>query len=96
MSQAPLAFAGVTSPVAIRRPSSRLRPAVWVLHLALPVLGLWLLIAEPGADVRWEHHQAHFALVLTTALIAAGIGIVIVTAARRHDDPRIFLVACTL
>jgi len=65
-----------------------------VLHLALPVLGLWLLIAEPGADVRWEHHQAHFGLVLTTALIAAGIGVVIVTAARRHDDPRIFLVAC--
>ena len=60
----------------------------------LPVLGLWLLIAEPGADVRWEHHQAHFGLVFTTALIAAGIGIVIVTAARRHDDPRIFLVAC--
>lgn len=67
---------------------------MWVLHLALPVLGLWLLLAEPGADVRWEHHQAHFGLVLTTALIAAGIGIVIVTAARRHDDPRIFLVAC--
>jgi len=57
-------------------------------------LGLWLLIAKPGADVRWEHHQAHFGLVFTTALIAAGIGIVIVTAARRHDDPRIFLVAC--
>ena len=84
----------MTTPVAIRRPSSRLRPAVWALHLALPVLGLWLLIAEPGADVRWEHHQAHFGLVFTTALIAAGIGIVIVTAARRHDDPRIFLVAC--
>ncbi|HEX5586055.1 MAG TPA: adenylate/guanylate cyclase domain-containing protein, partial [Acidimicrobiia bacterium] len=74
--------------------SSRLRPAVWGLHLLLPLLGLWLLIAEPGADLRWEQHEAHFALVLTTALIAAGIGVVIAGAARAHHDARIFLVAC--
>jgi adenylate cyclase len=78
---------------ALRRPS-RLRPAVWVLHLSLPALGLWLLIAEPGADVRWERHEAHFGLVFTTALIAAGIGALIAHAARRHNDARIFLVAC--
>jgi class 3 adenylate cyclase len=77
----------------LRRPSP-LRPAVWALHLSLPLLGLWLLIAEPGADVRWEHHDAHFALVLTTAVIAAGIGALIAGAARRHHDARIFLVAC--
>jgi class 3 adenylate cyclase len=80
-------------PGALRRPSP-LRPAVWVLHLALPLLGLWLLIAEPGADVRWEQHEAHFGLVVTTALVAAAIGALIVHAARRHDDARIFLVAC--
>ncbi len=77
----------------VRRPSP-LRPAVWALHLSLPVLGLWLLIEEPGADVRWEHHDAHFALVLSTAVIAASIGVLIAGAARRHDDARIFLVAC--
>ena len=75
------------------RRTSRLRPAVWALHLALPVLGLWLLIEEPGADVRWEQHEAHFGLVLTTAVIAAFIGAVIARAACRHDDARIFLVA---
>jgi class 3 adenylate cyclase len=73
---------------------SRLRPAVWALHLALPALGLWLLIEEPGADVRWEQHDAHFGLVVTTATVAAAIGVVIAQAARRHDDARIFLVAC--
>ena len=77
----------------VRRPSP-LRPAVWVLHLSLPILGLWLLIEEPGADLRWEHHDAHFALVLSTAVIAALIGALIAGAARRHNDARIFLVAC--
>jgi class 3 adenylate cyclase len=89
----PYARGVTTRRVAIRR-SSRLRPAVWALHLSLPALGLWLLIVEPGADVRWEHHHAHFGLVLTTALIAAGVGAVIAAAAHRHNDPRIFLVAC--
>jgi class 3 adenylate cyclase len=74
--------------------SSRLRPAVWGMHLILPLLGLWLLIAEPGADLRWEQHEAHFGLVFATALIAAGIGAVVAAAARAHRDARIFLVAC--
>jgi class 3 adenylate cyclase len=64
------------------------------MHLSLPVLGLWLLLAEPGADVRWEHHDAHFGLVGATALIAGGIGVLIAHAAHTHDDARIFLVAC--
>jgi hypothetical protein len=67
---------------------------VWVLHLSLPVLGLWLLIAEPGADVRWEHHGAHFGLVSTTAVVAGFIGALVAAAAMRHNDARIFLVAC--
>jgi hypothetical protein len=36
-------------PVAAGR--SALRPTVWLLHMALPLLGLWLLIAQPQLDV---------------------------------------------
>jgi adenylate cyclase len=28
---------------------------VWAFHLALPLLGLWLLPAQPQLDVRWQH-----------------------------------------
>ena len=62
--------------------ASPLRPAVWVMHLSLPLLGLWLLNSEEGADLKWENHDAHFALVVATALVAAAIGVLIATAAR--------------
>jgi class 3 adenylate cyclase len=70
-----------------------LRPIVWLLHLALPLLGLWLLLAQPDADVRWEDHSAHFWLVLavaaTNVLLAARVG----EAARSRSDARLTLVA---
>lgn len=69
------------------------RVAVWTFHLALPLLGLWLLIARPAYDGHWEHHQAHFWLVLLAALLNVGLGAVISEAARRHDDARLFLVS---
>ena len=40
------------------------RVLVWFLHLALPVLGLWLLLARPTADLTWENHAGHFWLVV--------------------------------
>ena len=32
-----------------------LRVAVWAFHLLLPLLGLWLLLAQPHFDVVLEH-----------------------------------------
>jgi hypothetical protein len=37
--------------------------------MALPLLALWLLIAQPDLDVRWEHHPSHFWLVLAVAAV---------------------------
>ena len=70
-----------------------MRPALWVLHLALPMLALWLLVARPETDGHWEHHQAHFGLVLLTALVNVALGVVIIQAASRRRDARLFLVA---
>jgi hypothetical protein len=39
--------------------------------LAVPLLGLLLLLRLPTLDVRWEHHPAHFWLVLITAVLSA-------------------------
>ena len=49
------------------------RSAVWLFHLALPLLGLWLLLAVPSADVLLEHHPTHFWLVVLVAAVAANL-----------------------
>lgn len=67
--------------------------AVWMLHLALPILGLWLLLAQPELDVRWEHHPSHFWLVLGVAGVNVVLAWRIHDAARDHSDPRLLLVA---
>lgn len=61
--------------------------------LALPVAGLVLLLAEPDLDVRWEHHPAHFWLVLATAVVSVVLGLLTSEAARRLEDARLFLVS---
>ena len=65
----------------------------WLLPLALPVLGLILLLAAPEADVHWEHHPAHFWLVLGAALVSVVLGYLAGEAARRLNDARLFLVS---
>src|SRR5919112_131484 len=50
------------------------RPPLWGLALALPVAGLALVLAAPGADVHWEHHPSHFWLVLSTAAVSTTLG----------------------
>src|SRR5687767_14463239 len=65
----------------------------WLLPLALPVLGLSLLLAAPDVDVHWEHHPAHFWLVLGAALVSVLLGYRAGEAARRLDDARLFLVS---
>ncbi|WP_300013696.1 adenylate/guanylate cyclase domain-containing protein [Pseudonocardia sp.] len=68
------------------------RLAVWVFHLALPLAGLWLLLAVPAADVRLEHHPTHFWLVALAAAVNVGLAVIVARAARRHDDARLLLV----
>lgn len=68
------------------------RVAVWAFHLALPLAGLWLLLAVPAADVRLEHHPTHFWLIALAAALNVGLSVLVARAARRHDDARLTLV----
>lgn len=66
---------------------------MWLLHVALPVLGLWLLLARPELDAHWEHQPSHFWLVMAVAGINVVLGWRIHGAARDHADARLVLVA---
>jgi class 3 adenylate cyclase len=68
------------------------RAAVWLFHLALPLAGLWLLLAVPAADVRLEHHPGHFWLVALVAAVNVALAVLVGRAATRHDDARLLLV----
>jgi class 3 adenylate cyclase len=68
------------------------RVAIWLFHLALPMAGLWLLLAVPEADVHLEHHPAHFWLVFLAAVINIGLAVQVDRSARRHGDARLLLV----
>jgi class 3 adenylate cyclase len=74
-------------------PRLPLRLAVWALHVTLPLLGLWLLIAAPFTDLRWENHDAHFWLVLATAGINVVLAVGMNAEAVRRGDARLFLVS---
>jgi adenylate cyclase len=67
--------------------------ALPLVGLALPLLGLALLLARPELDVRWEHHPAHFWLVLTTAALAAVLAYATGDAAVRRGDARVLHVS---
>ncbi|GAA0744779.1 adenylate/guanylate cyclase domain-containing protein [Dactylosporangium roseum] len=69
------------------------RVVVWAAHLALPIAGLWLLLTVPDADVIWQHHQAHFWLVLAVAAVNVAIGVAMSIAAHNRSDGRLFLVS---
>jgi adenylate cyclase len=66
---------------------------LWVLLIALPLGGLALLLASPDADVHWEHHPAHFWLVLSVSLVSVALGALTSEAAARRSDGRLFLVS---
>lgn len=66
---------------------------VVLVAVLAPVVGFAALLAIPAADVTWEHHPAHFWLVLGTAAIAAALGWAIGVTARRRADARLFLVS---
>ena len=79
-----------TSPTIVAGPSL----ARWRrILLALPLVGLGVLIARPELNVQWHHHQAHFWLVLTTAAVSVVLASVTNVAAGRHRDARVTLVS---
>jgi class 3 adenylate cyclase len=69
------------------------RALVWLFHLALPLAGLWLLLARPAVDVTWHHAPSHFWLVLSVAGVNVVLGALMGTVARRRGDARLFLVS---
>jgi class 3 adenylate cyclase len=70
-----------------------LRVAVWAFHLVLPLLGLWLLLAQPTFDVTLEHHGIHFGLVVAVAAVNVALGVRVSEVSRRRADARLFLVS---
>lgn len=74
-------------------PVSRLGLATWAGLLALPLAGLAVLLAVPQADAHWEHHPAHFWLVVIAAALNVVLAVVTGDAARRRGDARLFLVS---
>ena len=66
---------------------------LWPLLAALPLGGLALLLLQPNLDVHWEHHPAHFWLVLSVSLVSVALGVLTSEAATRRSDPRLFLVS---
>jgi adenylate cyclase len=69
------------------------RALIWLFHLSLPILGLWVLLANPELDVVWEDHHAHFWLVLATASVNVVLAATIGIAAQAREDARLFLVS---
>jgi adenylate cyclase len=61
--------------------------------LAVPLLGLFLLLLRPEFDLRWENHPSHFWLVLITALLAAVLAYATGEAAGRRGDARLLYVS---
>lgn len=70
------------------------RAVVWAIHLALPLLGLWLLLANNDAiNIRWQHNPSHFWMIVTVAGINVALGTLISEASRKRQDARLFLVS---
>ncbi|MEI5582765.1 MULTISPECIES: adenylate/guanylate cyclase domain-containing protein [unclassified Agromyces] len=80
-----------TGPVA--SPPSPGRVALIAAILAVPLLGLWLLVARPALDLQWEHQPAHFWLVLAAGSINAALAWAVGSAARLRRDARLVLVS---
>jgi adenylate cyclase len=76
-----------------QRPGAVARAIAWVALVVLPIAGLAVLLAAPTTDVHWEHHPAHFWLVLSSALTSAVLAYSIGDTARRRGDARLFVVA---
>jgi adenylate cyclase len=66
---------------------------LWTILIAIPLAGLALLLVQPDLDVDWEHHPAHFWLVLGVSIVSVALGLLTSEAATRRSDARLFLVS---
>ncbi len=73
--------------------SSTARRVITAVALALPLVGLGVLLRQPQLDVGWEHHPSHFWLVLGTAAVASLLAYATGVAAVRRGDARVLLVS---
>lgn len=69
------------------------RAVVWAIHLALPLLGLWLLLANAAINIVWQHNLSHFWMIVTVAGLNVALGALISEASRKRNDARLFLVS---
>jgi len=60
--------------------------------MTLPLLTLWVLLAQPALDVRWQHQPSHFWLVAGVAAINVMLALRVLAAARMRGDARLLLV----
>ena len=67
--------------------------ALTALVLLIPLAGLALLLNAPQLNVHWEHHPAHFWLVLLAAGLSAVLAYVTGAAALRRGDPRVLFIS---
>lgn len=61
--------------------------------LLLPFAGLVLLVVRPTLDLRWQHHPAHFWLVMAAAALSAVLAWATGEAAARRGDARLLHVS---
>lgn len=66
---------------------------VWVLHVTLPIVGLWLLLTEPAINLRWDNQLSHFWLVALTSAASVALALLVARAGTRRRDARLVLVA---
>lgn len=64
--------------------------------VAMPLVGLALLLSVPAYDVMWEHHPSHFWLVLTVAVVNVVLAVLTSEAAGQRNDARLFLVSLAM
>ncbi|MBG0826535.1 adenylate/guanylate cyclase domain-containing protein [Planomonospora sp. ID67723] len=70
------------------------RAVVWVIHLALPMLGLWLLLAHHEViNVKWQHNPSHFWMIIIVAGVNLILGAMISQASARRSDARLLLLS---
>jgi adenylate cyclase len=76
------------------RPIHPLARLPWAaVVLALPLVGLALLLSRPELDVEWHHEPSHFWLVLLTAGVNAALAYVTNLVAGRYRDARLVLIS---
>jgi adenylate cyclase len=67
--------------------------AAAAVAFVLPLAGLALLLRRPHLDIVWEHHPAHFWLVLGAGALSAVVAYGTGAAALQRGDARVMLVS---